>query len=98
MTATMPRTDPPLTAPSNRPAAVTGRPTTTPPPSKLLLYEHRMRHDASTGAGFARTAVSSVALPAAPPHVGEIVRHVCKLLPTWPIKGGAVPRPQGDDG
>jgi hypothetical protein len=28
----------------------------------------------------------------------KIVRHACKLLPPWPIKGGAVPRPQGDDG
>jgi hypothetical protein len=25
----------------------------------------------------------------------RIVRHTCKLLPPWPIKGGAVPRPQG---
>jgi hypothetical protein len=30
----------------------------------------------------------------------KIVRHTCKLLPSWPIKGGAAPRPQGrrDDG
>jgi hypothetical protein len=27
----------------------------------------------------------------------KIVRHTCKLLPPWPIKGVAVPRPQGDD-
>jgi hypothetical protein len=71
MTTTMLRTDPPLTAPLNRPAAAAGRPTTTPPPSKLLLYEHRTRHDTSTGAGFARTAVSSVALLAMPPHIGN---------------------------
>jgi hypothetical protein len=71
MTATVPRTDPPLAAPSNRSAAAAGRPTTTPPPSKLLLYEHRTRHDAPTGAGFVRTAVSSVALLATPLHVGE---------------------------
>jgi hypothetical protein len=25
----------------------------------------------------------------------KIVRHACKLLPSWSIKGGAVPRPQG---
>jgi hypothetical protein len=25
----------------------------------------------------------------------RIVRHTCKLLPPWPIKGGAVPQPQG---
>jgi hypothetical protein len=62
---------PPLTAPSNRPTATAGRPTTAPPPSKPLLYEHRMRHDASTGAGFARTTISSMALLAMPPYVGE---------------------------
>jgi hypothetical protein len=28
----------------------------------------------------------------------KIVRHACKLLPPWPIKGGAVPRPQGGEG
>jgi hypothetical protein len=30
----------------------------------------------------------------------KIVRRACKLLPPWPIKGGAVPQPQGtrDDG
>jgi hypothetical protein len=70
-TATVPRMGPPLTAPSNRLAAALRRPTTTPPPSKPPLYEHRSRHDASTGAGFARTAVSSVALLATPPHVGK---------------------------
>jgi hypothetical protein len=25
----------------------------------------------------------------------EIVRHACKLLPPWPIKGGTAPRPRG---
>jgi hypothetical protein len=71
MTFTAPRTDPLLTAPSNRPAAAAGQPTTTPTPSKLLLYEHRTRHDAPTGAGFAGTAVSSMALLATPPHIGK---------------------------
>jgi hypothetical protein len=28
----------------------------------------------------------------------EIVRHACKLLHPWPIKGGAVPQPQGGHG
>jgi hypothetical protein len=28
----------------------------------------------------------------------KIVRHTCKLLSPWPIKGEAVPQPQGDDG
>jgi hypothetical protein len=27
----------------------------------------------------------------------RIVRHACKLLSPWPIKGGAVPQPQGTD-
>jgi hypothetical protein len=26
----------------------------------------------------------------------ETVQHACKLLPPWPIKGGAVPQPRGD--
>jgi hypothetical protein len=57
--------------PRTGPRAAARQPTTTPPPSKLLLYEHRMRHDASTGAGFGKTAVSSVALLATPSHVGK---------------------------
>jgi hypothetical protein len=40
-------------------------------PSKPLLYEHRMHHDASIGAGFARTAVNSTTLFAIPLHVGK---------------------------
>jgi hypothetical protein len=27
-------------------------------------------------------------------HTQEIVRHACKLLSPWPIKGGVVPQPQ----
>jgi hypothetical protein len=27
----------------------------------------------------------------------EIVQRACKLLPPWPIKGGAAPQPQGTD-
>jgi hypothetical protein len=76
MTATVPRTDPPLTAPSNRPAGG-GRTTN----HYATTLEHRTRHDAPTGAGFARTAVNSMALYAMPLHVGEIVRHACKVLP-----------------
>jgi hypothetical protein len=47
------------------------RSTTTPLPSKLLLFKHRTRHDAATGARFARTAVNSSALCAMPPHVAK---------------------------
>jgi hypothetical protein len=68
-----------------------------PPPSKPLLGGHRARHDAPPEARLARTAVHSVVLCAIPPHVARTVRHVCKLPPPWPIKGGAVPWPQGDN-
>jgi hypothetical protein len=61
---------PPSTAPSNQPTTAASQPTAIPPPSKPLLYGHRT-HDASTGAAFARTAVSSTALLAIPPHVGK---------------------------
>jgi hypothetical protein len=67
------------------------RATSTPPPSKPLLETHRARHDAPSEEGFARTTVYSVALYVIPLHVAEIVWHTCKLLPPWPIKGGAVP-------
>jgi hypothetical protein len=68
-----------------------------PPPSKPLLDGHRARHDAPSEARFARTAVYSTALCAIPSHVAKTVRHACKLPPPWPIKGGAVPWPEGDD-
>jgi hypothetical protein len=67
------------------------RATSTPPSSKPLLDTHRTRHDAPPEAGFTRTAVYSMALYAMPPHVARTVWHACKLLPLWPIKGGAVP-------
>jgi hypothetical protein len=88
---------PPLTAPSNQATAMAGRSTTTPPPSKPLLYEHRTRHDWSRirqdGHQFRGTARHASTRR-------EIVWHTCKLLPPWPIKGGAVPQSQGtrDDG
>jgi hypothetical protein len=73
---------PPSTAPSKRPTTAASQPTATPPPSKPLLYERRTHHDASIGAGFARTAVSSMAPLAIPPHVGkQCGMHVnCSLL------------------
>jgi hypothetical protein len=61
------------------------RSTTTPPPSKSLLFKHRTRHDTVTGARFVRTAINSTATRV------EIVRYACNLLPSWPIKGGAAP-------
>jgi hypothetical protein len=65
--------------------------------SKPFLDGYRARHDASPEAGIARTAVYSTALYAIPRHVDKTVWHACKLPPPWPIKGEAVPRPQGDD-
>jgi hypothetical protein len=43
--------------------------TTTPLPSKSHLFRHRTRHDAATGARFARTTINSTALFAIPQHV-----------------------------
>jgi hypothetical protein len=45
------------------------RSTTTPLPSKPLLFGHRTRHDAATGARFARTTISSTTLFAILQHV-----------------------------
>jgi hypothetical protein len=69
--------------------------TPTLPPSKPLLGTHRTRHDTPPDARFARTTVYSMTLYTMSLHVDEIVRHACKLSPPWPIKGGAVPQPQG---
>jgi hypothetical protein len=69
-----------------------------PLPSKPLLDGHRARHDAPPEARFARTAVYSTALYAIPSHIARTVWHACKLPPPWPIKGGAVPWPKGDNG
>jgi hypothetical protein len=79
------------TSPSSPHATTLERATSTPPPSRPLRDTHRTRHDAPPEAGFARTTIYSMALYAMPPHVGKIVRHVRKLPPPWPIKGGAVP-------
>jgi hypothetical protein len=67
--ATVPRTGFPSMAPSNWPTTAAGQPTTVPQPSKPLLYDHKTHHDASTGAGFARTTVSSASLFAIPLHI-----------------------------
>jgi hypothetical protein len=71
------------------------RTTSTPPPSKLLMGAHRTHRDALPEARFARTAIYSMALYTMPPHVVRTVRHACKLLPPWPIKGGTVPSHRG---
>jgi hypothetical protein len=66
-----------------------------PPPSKPFLDRYRAHHDVPPEARFTKMAVYSTALCVIPPHVAKIVRHDCKLPPPWPIKGGAVPQPQG---
>jgi hypothetical protein len=76
--------------------AVATQETSTPPPSKPLLDAHKTRHDAPPEERFARTAAYSVTLYTMPLHVDGIVQRACKLPPPWPIKGGAVPQPQGE--
>jgi hypothetical protein len=85
--------DLPLIPPSSRPGDGGRTPTSAPLPSKSLQYGHWTRHDASTGARFAKTDVNSATLLAIPLQVGKIVRHTCKLPSPWPIKGGAIPKP-----
>jgi hypothetical protein len=79
--------------PSQRVATEQATPTL--PPSKPLLDEHMTRCDAPPDARFARTAVYSTMLYTMALHVDEIVRHACKLLPPWPIKGGGRPPAAG---
>jgi hypothetical protein len=64
---TAPRTDHCQRPPRARSKAL--RSTTTPLPSKPLLFGHKTRHDAAVGARFARTATNSTALFAIPLHV-----------------------------
>jgi hypothetical protein len=79
------------------PRATTERKTPTPPPSKPLLEGYRARHDVPPEARFVRTSVYCTALYATPSHLARTARHACKLPTPWPIKGGAVPWPQGDE-
>jgi hypothetical protein len=89
---------PPLTAPSNRPAGggqTTNLYTTTLESAPVRAQEtprrpnrSEIRQDGRQLCGTARHASTR----------RRIVRHACKLLPPWPIKGGAVPQPQGTGG
>jgi hypothetical protein len=63
--------DLPLTPSSIRPADGGGRQPLRLLPSKSLLYVHRTRHDASTGARFVRMVIYSATLLAIPLHVGK---------------------------
>jgi hypothetical protein len=89
--------DLPSATPSSQSAGDDRTEDTYPPPSKPLLEGYRVRHDIPPEARFARTAVYSTALFATPSHIARTVWHACKLPPPYPIKGGAVPWPQGDD-
>jgi hypothetical protein len=95
MTATVPCTDTPLTAPSNRPAG--GGRTTNHYAATLEVAPVRaqdtprrpdwneIRPDGRQLHGTARHASTR----------RRLVQHACKLPPPWPIKGEAVPQPQG---
>jgi hypothetical protein len=86
---------PPLTAPSNRPAG--GGRTANLYATTLKVVpvwaqdmpqrpnRSGIRQDGRQLRGTARHASTR----------RRIVRHTCKLLPPWPIKGEAVPQPQG---
>jgi hypothetical protein len=89
---------PPLTAPSNRPAG--GGRTASLYTATLEVAPVRtqdtprrpnrseIRQDGHQLRGTARHASTR----------RRIVRHTCKLLHSWPIKGGVVPQPQGTGG
>jgi hypothetical protein len=88
----------PSTAPSSRPA---GGGLTSTLYATTLEAVHVWAQDAPrrpARSGIRRTTVYSMALHAMPLHVGKILWHARKLLPPWPIKGGVVPQPRGDDG
>jgi hypothetical protein len=92
--------EPPLTAPSNRP---TGGGRTTNQYAATLEAAPVRAQDAPRRLDWSRIRQDSRQLRGTAHHTStrrKIVRHACKLLPPWPIKGGAVPQPQGtrDDG
>jgi hypothetical protein len=86
---------PPLTAPSSRPTGsgrTTNLYTTTLEAAPVRAQDaprrpdrSKIRQDGRQLSGTARHASTR----------RKIVWHACKLLPPWPIKGEAVPQPQG---
>jgi hypothetical protein len=66
----------------------TKREAPTPLPLRLLLDRHRTRHDALPEAGFAMTAIHSVALYTIPPHVVRTMLHDCEPPPLGLYKEG----------
>jgi hypothetical protein len=101
MTAAVPRTDPRGRPPRAGLRTTGRRPTATPPPSKLLLFGHRTRHNTAT---WDKIRQDGRQLHGTARHAStrrRIVRHACKSLSPWPIKGRAIPQLQGttrDDG
>jgi hypothetical protein len=95
MPTTVPRTEPPLTAPSNRPAS--GGRTTNHYATPLEAAPVRAQ-DAPRRPDWSRIRQDGCQLRDTARHAStrrRIVRHACKLLPPWPIKGEVVPQPQG---
>jgi hypothetical protein len=89
---------PPLTTPSSRPAGdgwTANLYTTTLEDAPVRAQDaprcrdwSKIRQDGRQLRGTARDASTH----------RRIVRHACKLLSPWPIKGRAIPQPQDDDG
>jgi hypothetical protein len=93
-TAVVPHTDPLLTAPLNRP---TGGGRATNHYAATLEAAPVRAQDASRRPDWSKIHQDGRQLRGTARHAStrrKIVRRVCKLLPPWPIKGGAVPQPQ----
>jgi hypothetical protein len=86
---------PPSTVPSNRPATTVRRPTTTPPPLEVApvrAQDAPRRHDRN------EIRQDDRQLHGTTRHAStrrRIVQHACKSPSPWPIKGRAIPQPQG---
>jgi hypothetical protein len=86
---------PPLTAPSSRP---TGSDRTTNLYTITLEVVPVQAQDAPRRPDWGKIRPDGGQLRGTARHAStrrRIVRHACKLLPPWPIKGEAVPQPQG---
>jgi hypothetical protein len=93
--ATAPRTDHRQRFPRAR--LETPQSTTTPPPSKPPLFKHMAHRDAMN---WGKIRQDDRQLPVTVRHTithSEIVRHACKSLSPWPIKGRRSPPPRCRD-
>jgi hypothetical protein len=91
----VPRAGPPLTAPSNRP---TGGGRTTNHYATTLEASPVRAQDAPRRLDWSRIRQDGRQLRGTTRHASahrKTVQHTCKLLPPWPIKGGAVPSRRG---